>query len=109
MGYDAGCPLAKIVKEGMRRSGLTINWDKSDDMPKHERWHMGFDVDLANGLFKMPVARWESLREDAAAMLNSKGSRVEANKLACLVATVISMKLAWSLSLNYILGTHTIY
>jgi hypothetical protein len=51
MGFDAGYLLAKIVKEGMRREGLTINRDKSDYMPKHERRHVGFDVDLANGFF----------------------------------------------------------
>jgi len=95
MGYDVGCLLAKIGKEDMRRAGLTINWDKSDDTPKHGRSHLRFDVDLANGLFKIPIARWEALREDSAAMLKSKGTRVHARKLACLFGTVISMKLAW--------------
>ncbi len=94
MGYYAGCLLAKIVKEDMRRAGLAINWDKSDDISKHERRHLGFDVDLVNGLFKIPIARWETLREDALAILSSKGNRVQARKLACLVGTVISMKLA---------------
>ena len=56
---------------------------------------MGFDVDLAAGLFKVPIARWEALRADAVAILSSKGTRVKARKLACLVGTVISMKLAW--------------
>ena len=54
MGYDAGNFLAKVVKEDMRRAGLTINWNKNDDIPKHERRHLGFDVDRANGLFKYP-------------------------------------------------------
>jgi hypothetical protein len=76
MGYYAGCLLAKIVKEDMRRAGLAINWDKSDDISKHERRHLGFDVDLVNGLFKIPIARWETLREDALAILSSKGNRV---------------------------------
>jgi len=95
MGYDDGCLLAKIVEEDMRRAGLTINWDNSDGNPKHERLHLGFDVDLLAGLFKVPIARWEALRDDAATILNSKGTRVQARKLACLVGTVICMKLAW--------------
>jgi len=95
IGYDGGCLLAQIIKDDMRRAGLTINWDKRDDTPKHERRSLGFDVDLANGLFKIPIGRWEALREDAAAILNSKGTRVQARKLACLVGAVISMKLAW--------------
>ena len=83
MGYDVGCLLAKIVKEAMRRAGLAINWDKSDDTPKHERRHLGFDVDLADGLFKIPIAKWEALREDTSSVLNSKGSRGQARKLVC--------------------------
>ena len=88
-------PLGQIGKEDMRRVCLAINWDRRDDTPKHEWRHLGFDVDLANGLFKVPIARWQALREDASAILNSKGSRVQARKLACLVGTIISNKLAW--------------
>jgi hypothetical protein len=95
MGYDAGCLLAKIVEEDMRLAGLAINQDKSDGAPKHDRVHLGFYVDLAAGLFKVPLTRWETLRADALTILNSKGTRVQARKLACLVDTVISMKLAW--------------
>ena len=95
MGYDAGCLLAEIVEEDMRRACLAINREKSDGTPKHNRVHLGFDIDLAAGLFKVPITRWEALRSDAAAILNSKGSRLQARKLACLVGTVISMKLAW--------------
>jgi hypothetical protein len=79
----------------MRRAGLAINQSKSDGTPKHDRVHLRFDVDLAAGLFKDPLTRWEALRDDALAILNSKGTRVQARKLACLMGTVISMKLAW--------------
>jgi len=95
MGYDAGFLLAGIVEEDMRRAGLAITREKSDGSPKHNRVHLGFDVNLATGLFKVHITRWEALRADAAAILNSKGTRVQARKLACLVGTVISMKLAW--------------
>jgi hypothetical protein len=47
MGYDAGCLLAKIVEVYIRRAGLAINQAKSDGTPKHDRVHLGFDVDLA--------------------------------------------------------------
>jgi hypothetical protein len=87
--------LAKIVEEDMRRAGLVINQDKSDGTHEHDRVHLGFDVNLAAGLFKVPITRWDALRADAAAILNSKGTRVQARKLACLVGTVTSMKLAW--------------
>ena len=95
MGFDAGCLLAEISKEDMRREGLAINWEKSYYMPKHERRHLGFDVDLANELFKIPVARWEAIREHTYAILTLNGSRVQARNLACLVRKVISMKSTW--------------
>ena len=69
MGYDARCLLAKIIEENIRRAGLTINRDKSDGVPTHDRLHLGFDVNLAAGLFKVPIAYWETLRDDTAAIL----------------------------------------
>jgi hypothetical protein len=95
MGYDAWCVLAKIVEEDMRHAGLASNQSKSDGTPKHDRVNLEFDVDLVAGLFKVPLTRWEALRADALAILNYKATRVQARKLACLVDTVISMKLAW--------------
>ena len=56
---------------------------------------LGFVVDLASGLLKAPLARWEHLRMDVLYILNSKGIRVHARKLASLVGTIISMKIAW--------------
>ncbi len=47
MRFDVGWPLAKIVEEDMCRAGFTINWNKSDGAPKHERLHLRFDVDMA--------------------------------------------------------------
>ena len=76
MGYDFGCPLAKIVEEDIRSAGLTINWDKGDGTPQQERLHLGFDIDLAAELFKDPIARWKAVRDDATAILNSTGTRV---------------------------------
>jgi len=70
---------------------------------------LGFDVNLVTGLFKVHITRWEALRDDAAAILNSKGTRVQAHKLVRLVGTIISMKLAWGPSPSYIRGTYIIY
>jgi hypothetical protein len=77
-------PLGKKkIEEDKRRAGLTINWDKSDGTPKHDRLHLGFDVDLAAGLFELSIERWEALRDDADATLNWKRTRVQARKLGC--------------------------
>ncbi len=78
----------------MRLSGLTIGCGKSGGTPLHERFYFGFDVDLAFGIFKAPIARWEHLQIDVLSILNSKGFWVQARKFASLVGTNISMKLA---------------
>jgi len=56
-GYNACLDMARIVDEDMRLAGLNINWDKSDGIPLHERLYLGFDVDFASGLFKVPLSR----------------------------------------------------
>ena len=60
-----------------------------------DRLHLGFVVDLAEGLLKVPTTRWEAHRVVADDILGSKGVRAQARKLASLVGTVISMKLTW--------------
>ena len=74
---------------------LTINWEKSDGIPLHERIHLGFIFNLAEGLFKVSIRRWEALKVLVESFFSSKGVRVQAWKRASLVGTVISMKLAW--------------
>jgi hypothetical protein len=93
-GYKAGIRLSLIIEEDMRHAGHSINWDKSDRIPLQERIHLGFVLNLAEGLFKIPIARWESLHVDIDSILNSRSGRVQARKLASLVGTLISMKLA---------------
>jgi len=94
-GFEVGIRLARIVEKDMRLAGLSINWDKSDNTPLQERVHLGFLVNLAEGLFKVPITRWESLHKDIDFILNSHNGRVQARKLASLVGTIMSMKLAW--------------
>jgi hypothetical protein len=63
-GYKACLDIARIVEKDMCLAGLNINWDKSDGTPLHERLYLGFDVDLASGICKVPLARWEHLHID---------------------------------------------
>ena len=73
----------------------TINSEKSDASPLHGRLHLGFVVDLAESLFKVSLKRWKAFCASTEAYLNYKVGRAQAQKLASLVITVISMKLAW--------------
>ncbi len=95
IGCEAYRRLARIVEHDMRCAGLAIYWEKSDGIPSQEQLHLGFIVDLSNVLFKVPIHRWEALHLLASSIIYSKGLRVQARKLASLVGTIISMKLAW--------------
>ncbi len=64
-------------------------------IPILERKHLGFDVDLGAGYFKIPADRWEALHLSTDALLMAIGRLFLALKLASLVGTVISMRLAW--------------
>jgi hypothetical protein len=85
-----------MVEHDMRLAGFSINWEKRDGEPSQERFHLGFVVNLAEGLFKVPILRWEALIAFAESFLSSKGVRVQARKITSLVGTIISMKLAWA-------------
>ncbi len=94
-GYDAGIRLSLIGEADMCRAGLSINWGKSDRTPLQECVQLGFVVNMAEGLFKIPIARWESLHVDIDLVLGSYNGRVQARKLASLVGKILSMKVAW--------------
>jgi len=81
----------------VRLSGLTINCDKSDGTPLHERLHLCFDVDLSFGLFKVSITRCQHLQIVVLSILSSKRFSEQDCKLASLMGTNISMKLAWGL------------
>ena len=66
-------------------------------IPLLARKHLGFEVDLGAGYFRVLADRLEALQLSTDALLMAKGGRVLARKLASLVGTVISMRLAWGL------------
>ena len=90
------CRLVGIRIEGdCFKAGLLINFEKSGLIPLLARKHLGFEVDLGAGYFRVLADRWEALQFSTDALLMAKGGRVLARKLASLVGTVISMRLAW--------------
>ena len=94
-GFRA-CRLVGIRIEGdCFKAGLQINFPKSGTIPLFERKHLGFDVDLGAGYFRVPEDRWEALQFSTDALLMARGGRVQARALASLVGTVISMILTW--------------
>ncbi len=72
-----------------------INFEKRDPIPLLARKHLGFEVDLRAGYFRVPADRWEALQLSTDAILMAKSGRVLARKLASVVGTEISTRLAW--------------
>ena len=90
------CRLVGIRIEGVcLKACLQINFPKSGLIPMEERKHLGMDVDLGAGYFRVPTDRWETLQLSTDALLMARGRRVRTRSLASLVGTVISMRLAW--------------
>ena len=52
---------------------------------------------MAEGRFRVPTDRWETLQSLVKSIRSAIGGRVKARKLASLAGTDISMKLVWVL------------
>ena len=94
-----GCALcaamAREVESDMFNAGLQINVPKRGTIPQHKRCQLGFDVDLAEGIFTVPLERWEALQSKTDAIMSARNGRVQASVIASLVDTIISIRLAW--------------
>ena len=86
--------LARKVGADLVRAGLRINVPKCVTRPTQQLIQLGFDVDVVDGKFRVPVDRWEALREAAEGLVGARHGRVQARRLAYLTGTVISMHLS---------------
>ena len=44
------------------KADLLINFSKSGLIPMEKIRHLGFDMDLGTGYFKVPAERWEAIQ-----------------------------------------------
>jgi hypothetical protein len=95
------------IKGDCFKAGLHINFPKSGWIPMEERKHLGLDVDLGDGYFRVPTDRWEALQLSSDALLMTRRRWAHTRSLASLVGTVISMRLAGGRCAIYILNTST--
>jgi hypothetical protein len=64
------CRSVGIRVEGdLFEGGLQINFPKSGLIPMLKRKHLGFEVDLGEGYFRVPTDRWEALQFSTDALL----------------------------------------
>ena len=93
-GFRA-CRLVGIRIQGdCFKKSLQLNFPKSGMIPLEERRHLGFEVEIGTGYFRVPADRFETLPYSTDALLVARGGRVQVCALASLVGTVILMTLA---------------
>ncbi len=96
-GKRACLQLCRRVRKYFFDAGFIINEPKCNLDPALCLRQLGFDVDMGEGKFRVPVDRWEALQSKTDAILSARGGRVRARKLSSLTDSVISMGLAWGL------------
>jgi hypothetical protein len=94
MGRQTCMLLCRRVKKDFFDAEVIINETKCKLDPALCLRQLGFDVDMGEGKFRVPVDRWEALQSKTDAILAARGGRMQAKKLSSLTGTVISMKLA---------------
>jgi len=72
------------------RAGLKINVRKCNTIPAHQRRQLGFDVDSADGVFRIPSDRCDALKLAVDPILSARHRRVQARRLASVTGTVLS-------------------
>ena len=89
--------LCRRVRKDFFDAGLIINEPKCQNEPALCLHQLGFDVDMGEGKFRVPVDRWEALQAKADVILAARGGRIQARKLSSFTDTMIFMKQAWGL------------
>ena len=92
---DKAFVLRDRIEQDMFNAGLRINFEKGTRIPTQSIRHLGFDVDTAEGVLRVPQDRWESLHRSVSSLLKARKGRVKARLVAICVGQVISMGPAW--------------
>jgi hypothetical protein len=75
-GKQACLLLCRRVQKDFFDAGLIINESKCGLDPALCLRQLGFDVDMGEGEFRVPVGRWEALQSKTDAILTARGGRV---------------------------------
>ncbi len=68
--------LCLRVRKDFFAAGLIINVPKCCLTPALVLRQLGFDVDMGEGKFRVPVDRWEALQSLTDSILSARGGRV---------------------------------
>ncbi len=94
-GFWQCARMARRVKKDLIRPGLKINIPKCHTIPAQQQMQLGFDLDFAGGMFRVPADRCEELKLAGDAILSSRHGRVKARRLTSVTGTVMSTRLLW--------------
>jgi len=67
--------LARKAEADFVQTGLKINVPKCRILPAQYRRQLGFDVDFADGKFRVPIYRWEALHESVERFVGARHGR----------------------------------
>ena len=93
-GRQACLLLYRKVRKEFFDACLIINELKCHMEPALCLRQLGFDVDIGESKFRVPMDRWEALQVKTDRILAARGGRIQARKLSSFTGNMISMKLA---------------
>jgi hypothetical protein len=82
--------VARRVEGDFIRAGVRINVPKCNTTPAQQRRHLGFDFDFADGVFRVPLDRCDTLKLAVDSTLSARHGRIQARRLASVTGTVLS-------------------
>jgi hypothetical protein len=77
-----------ILMKDLEESGMTINFKKSTIVPSQQVEHLGFYLDLEQGLLKVPTAKLKSVRKELGKFLTQK--EMSCRKAAAILGQIRS-------------------
>lgn len=83
---------AAYIRSMFAAAGLQVNEEKSSFDPSQICTHLGFEVDTAAGLFRVPQGRWDNLLDSIDRLLTAR--HVTVRGLASVAGQVVSMHFA---------------
>jgi hypothetical protein len=79
-GFRQCARLARRVEGDFIRAGLKINVSKCNTIPAQQRRQLGFDVDFADVMFRVPPDRCDALKLAVDSILSAQHGKVQARR-----------------------------
>ena len=91
--YRVCLQMSEAIQRDIKRSGFTINHEKSISLPRQKGELSGFIIDLKEGMFRVPNHRVGNLKI-LLDKVTEKKFHITAREVAKVTGSIISMSLA---------------